>query len=198
MLAVSCSAEPPPPTCFLGDRSRAPELRLLMRTPAGDAVEITESSSVALIQPPQGGKVIFVGPKVRNIDGCPVDITTTLKDPCSGTIVALEKRPVVLTEADGWLIPERPQEISNYSKLGACPKAGISNNIVGEWYVLKLRLEDKSGLIAEASARVMPICSEPSLKDRCLCECDQQFYPLGGLCDPRLHLPGSHSSTCSD
>ena len=127
---------------------------------------------------------MIVGVRVRNMDGCPLTIASSLRDLCDDSIVALERRPVTLTPGDdGWLAPLQPEELSNYSNLPACPRSNLQRNIYGEPYQLTLRVEDKDGRTAETSLTITPVCGEPEIRDRCECEC-AQTYSLGQACTP--------------
>lgn len=178
---LACSDDPKT-GCFVGDPSKPPELVMIHMTPAGSFVETVANGEVPLIQAPQGGKVLFVGARARNIDGCPVRISASLRDECNNGLLALEQRDVTMKlAADGWLEPEDPAQISNYSNLPACPRAAAARNIQGEPYLLKVRLEDRAGRTAESVLKVTPTCAQPELLDQCVCECDAK-YILGDSC----------------
>jgi hypothetical protein len=173
------------PECFIGSASSPPELSLVARSVDGRVVPITDGSIITLAQPPQGGKVIFVGPRARNVS-CVVQITAALKEESSGRLVGTEGRPVILAKgADGWGEPSQPVELSNYANLAACPGGNIAirQDIFGKTYVLSLHLEDRHGHTVDASAHVLPTCNEPGLENQCQCECSGS-YVLGQGCAP--------------
>lgn len=177
-----CTGEEAPVRCFVGDPAQPPELEAIYRGVDRTIHPITEGGAVPLILPPQGGKVMIVGVRVRNMDGCPLTISTSLRDVCDESIVALERRPVTLTEgSDGWLEPLQPAELSNYSNLPACPRSNLLRDIHGQPYRLSIKVEDKDGRLAETSVEVVPVCAEAEVKDRCECECAQS-YSLGQEC----------------
>src|SRR5687767_3989882 len=116
-----------PVSCFLGDHGAAPQVRIVYRTAMGMAELAEEGGRIPLIQPPQGGKVMFIGVSARNLDGCPVTLTTALLERPGGPVISLESRPVYLEpRPDGWLWPKRPLHVSNYSNLPGCPRANLS------------------------------------------------------------------------
>jgi hypothetical protein len=169
--------------CFVGDPAQSPELMIIHRTTTGTFQATTASGTVPLIEPPQGGKVIFVAARARNLDGCPIRLRASLRDECTNQLLAVEERDVVLRQAaDGWLEPEDPVEIANYSNLPACPRANAQRDVEGEPYLLKVTLTDRAGRTAESSLRVMPVCAEPMLLEACLCECDKD-YALSTTCN---------------
>ncbi|MBI4820668.1 MAG: hypothetical protein HY791_30670 [Deltaproteobacteria bacterium] len=183
-------------TCFLGDPSKSAIIEPIFRQVDGSIAKLEEGSSVPLILPPQGGKVIFVGVRAQNLDGCPIEISASMRDPCSNALVALERRPIRLTPtASGWLEPLLPTEIVNYSNLPACPRAGLERDIEGQPYEITIRVEDKSGRKAEAKVSAVPFCAEPEFRDRCTCEC-RAAYRQGDTCEA-LPDSGVPAGTCA-
>ena len=72
-----------------------------MRTDGSD-VPIADGDDLAILFPPQGGRVAFVGVRALNVDGCAVQVTGALRDLGSRQI-RLDGRTVNLTKlADGW------------------------------------------------------------------------------------------------
>ncbi len=59
-----------PIECFYGDESAAPEGELVYRTVDEQMATLQDGQEVPMILPPQGGKVILVGARVRNMDLC--------------------------------------------------------------------------------------------------------------------------------
>lgn len=171
-----------PAGCFLGDPGAAPVLVPVFRTVDGMAQEINDGDAIPLIEPPQGGQVLLIGGKARNIDGCSLIASVSLQLPDSGEVVAFERRPVTEeATADGWLWPKRPDLLSNFSNLPACPVAGLSRSIDGEPFRLDLQWEDAAGRHAEATLTAVPTCGQPALQDRCACTCAAN-YVLGSSC----------------
>jgi hypothetical protein len=120
--------------------------------------------------------------RARNVDGCPLDISTSIRDTCTSAIIALERRPVTLEPtADGWLEPLQPAELTNYSNLPACPRANLDRDVHAQPYLLTIRIEDKDGRMAETQIDIVPTCAEPAFMDQCLCEC-RSDYRLGEEC----------------
>jgi hypothetical protein len=169
-------------SCFVGDADEPIELEVVHRAADGACVPISDMAEVPLIQPPQGGKILFVGVRARNLDGCGLTLATALVEPDTGAVVSLERRPVTLERgADGWMLPERPSEASNYSNLPACPRADLTRSVEGEIYELRVNITDSAGRKAGTSIHVIPTCGEPALSELCHCECSKD-YKLGGGC----------------
>jgi hypothetical protein len=171
-----------PTTCFVGDRSLPPQIEVVYRDVDNTMQPLSEGGEVPLILPPQGGKVMVVGVRARNLDGCPLEIATSIRDTCSNAIVALERRPITLEPtADGWLEPLAPADLTNYSNLPACPRANLDRDVHGQPYVLTIRVTDKENRTAETMLEIVPTCAEPQFMDQCLCEC-RSDYSLGDEC----------------
>jgi hypothetical protein len=169
-------------SCFVGDPAKAVEFEVVYRTADGETKSTEDMAEIPLIQPPQGGKVLFVGVRARNINGCGLTLATALCEPENGAVVSLERRPVTLElDADGWMSPQRPTEASNYSNLPACPRADLARSIEGEVYELRVSITDSAGRKAGTSMQVVPTCGEPERSELCHCECSKD-YKLGGLC----------------
>src|SRR5687767_11515180 len=102
LLCAACPDDPDPPiTCPLGDLTQPIELEIIHRGINGGVNTTTSSGAVPLILPPQGGKVMLVGVRAKNLDGCPLTLTGALRDQCTGEVIALERRPVLLEEKGG-------------------------------------------------------------------------------------------------
>lgn len=168
--------------CFTGNATTAPELVIVHQDVAHHLVVTERDGIVPLIQPPQGGKVAFIGALARNLDGCPIDITAALIDDCTNETLAVERRTILMKpNADGWLEPDQPMEISSYSNLPICPNAGARRELEGEHYKISVSLKDRAGRRVEAMVRVKTECAEAEHRDVCLCECDRD-YVLGMSC----------------
>jgi hypothetical protein len=169
-------------TCFVGDPALGPELEVVYRTATGEQLVAQPMGHLPLIEPPQGGKVMFIGVRARNVDGCGATLTTALVEPGSGSVVSLERRPVFLDpQPDGWLHPRLPAEMSNYSNLPACPRANLARSIASQPYDLKVVFTDVAGRSAERVLPIVPTCGEPERYAACECECAKD-YVLGGVC----------------
>jgi len=188
-----CSSDP---TCFVGDLTAQPEIEIVHRTASG-TVAITRAL-VPLLNPPQGGKVLLVGVRAKNLDGCPLQISASLRDPCNDRVLALERRPVSLEASpDGWAAPARPLELDNFSNLPGCPRSDNDRPIADQPYLLRVTVTDKEGRTAEATRMIEPYCgAEPEHAATCACECRSRFDR--GACKTTSEDSGVVPRTCQD
>jgi hypothetical protein len=155
-----------------------------------------EGGEVPLIEPPQGGKVLVVGVRAKNLN-CNVEVVASLRDECTGALLARDGRPLRLRPTgDGWGEPEFPDSLTSYSNLPACPRANISRNMTGEPFLLKLQIDDPiNGFSISSTVTIVPRCAEPEFMDKCLCECDKNF--VGSGCTPTADS-GLAPGSCAD
>ena len=166
------------PNCIAGDPQQALELQVVYRS-TGSFMPVG-AAPIPLIQPPQGGQVLYIGVRARNIAGCSVTINTALVDTTTRAVVSLESRPIFLElGTDGWLQPRQPTAASNYSNLPACPRANLTRPIDGQTYELQVVLTDEQGRVGRASMNIVPTCGGATL---CHCQCAQN-YMLGMPCN---------------
>jgi hypothetical protein len=170
-------------SCPIGDMSKPIEMEIVHRNADGTLATTQDMGTIPLIQPPQGGKVLFIGVRARNLDGCPVLIAPALTDECSTLVAATEERPIILEPtADGWGEPKDPSDINNYSNLAVCPTNTWYRDIDNVEYGLTVRVTDRVGRMASQSLRVRPVCGEPERLAECTCECSANHGP-GASCD---------------
>ena len=193
LLGAVC--DPPQPDagprveCFVGERGAAPEMELAYRTVDGDVAVLADGGEVPLILPPQGGKVILVGFRARNVDLCDLAVRASVHDTCTATdgndgrVVGLEGRPVTLIEGDdGWGVPEDPHTLNNWANIPLCPNNAFTRDIDGQPYLLRVRMiERSSGRATTSSATITPVCAEPEALAECDCTCDADYF-LGAAC----------------
>jgi hypothetical protein len=184
LTAAGCGGGSKPPAgCFEGDMSAGPELALVHRTPDGMLAPIADGNELALVVPPQGGEVLLIGVRARNVDGCPLTLSTALVDPGSGVVAAFERRPVTLKLAtDGWLEPERPSSLANFSNLPACPIAGLARAVDdSQPWRLDIQVDDAAGHHGEVAATITATCALSADPAGCSCQC-AAGYVLGSAC----------------
>jgi hypothetical protein len=158
--------------CFVGDASRPVELKVVHRDENAMIVETAPGARVPLIQPPQGGKVLFIGARARNLDGCPAHVRASLYDPSTNAVAFQEARDVILkATSDGWLEPDLPNEVDNYANIAVCPPPNPARNVDGERYRLELEISDDKARTQATTLDIIPYCGEAAIVDRCHCEC---------------------------
>jgi len=179
VLASGCSGDdgPPPKSCPIGDLTAAAELQIVNLGADLTTISTTQDSDkVPLVAPPQGGWIVLIGARARNLDGCQVTLTTALVDACDGTILNLDVRPTVLDAgADGW----GTSSVTTFGNLPVCPTLTSTRDLNGQPYIVQVAIEDVNGQKASTSMTIVPTCgSDPS---RCSCECAQD-YQTGQVC----------------
>jgi hypothetical protein len=190
-LGACTSSDPPAPECLAGDPSLPVELEILCMDAEHAVARLAQPmTQVPLVFPEQGGQILLLGVRARNLDSCALTMTASLRDPCTDELLAVEQRPVVLEPtADGWLEP-RAGIRADWANLPVCPNVASTRDLQGQGYVLRIAIEDASGKTAETTLPVVPTCPDASAGgDGCLCQC-QAGYSLGDECPGGL-VPGT-------
>ena len=144
------------------------------------ATEVTDGSVVPLIFPPQGGRVIFAGARVKNIDACGVTLTGALRD-LSTMQVRVDARTVnLVATADGYAESD-PTDISSFSNIPVCPNQWATADIFEVEYELEIVVVDRGGRSVSKKLHVTPQCAEPEREAECRCIC-KGGYILGEVC----------------
>jgi hypothetical protein len=172
------------PTGFLGDRAAEAVVELRALRSDGADVAIVDGGDLALVTPPQGGRVAFVGVRATNLDGCGVQIFAALRDPLSKE-TRLDGRTVNLQrDTDGFGTSGAVYtNIADYRELGSfahiplCPNQWAQQDLFDGSFELDVRVVDRGGRTATRVVRVVPRCSEA--KCQCICK---KGYVLGTSC----------------
>jgi hypothetical protein len=166
---------------FVGDPSKDPIVELRAVKADGTDVPLKDGDDLAIIFPPQGGRVAFVGIRAQNIDPCGVQLTGALRDPVSQQ-VRLEGRTVNLNPTnDGWATTgtgvstdiASSDAIASYSNIPLCPNQWASQDIYDKTFELEVIVLDKRQKKVDTKMNVVPRCAEPGPKEtacRCLCK----------------------------
>ena len=183
---AGCSDDSGPPDafvpCVVGDPAAEPEIEPVYRTADGVMAPLGDGTVLPLLTPPQGGKVIFVGVRIRNVDLCGASLQAAVRDPCSSRVLGIERRPIAWRIAeDGFAEPAQPQEISDYANVPMCPNAGATEDLDGHAAQLELRFYEGDGRVTERILEVTPTCADDGTPSLCRCECDAD-YELGVEC----------------
>jgi hypothetical protein len=178
-VLAACSDDAPT-SCPIGDRTLPIEFVAVYFPSDGAVGDIVDGGDVPLRRPIQGGKVMYVGVRAKNVDGCNVQLTAALRDPVSQQVIALEQRPVRLVDSgDGWGRPE--SEYDHLANLPACPSAAATHDVDDSSWLLELRLDETGGRTATTTITVVPRCDGPGEMEECACECDSD-YVIGSPC----------------
>lgn len=164
--------------CPIGDLSAPAELQIV-HLDASNAVHQTQAmAQVPLLPPPQGGWIVLLGARARNIDGCQVTLTTALVDGCDQQILQIDKRPTRLEPgADGW----GTSAVTTFGNLPVCPQLTAKRDLHDVPYSVMVVVEDTGGHKASATLAIVPTC--PPGDALCMCQCDRD-YVIGSSCSP--------------
>ena len=174
------SAPVPCTLAYLGDPSLPIDMQIEARGASGASVPIDEGADVSLVFPPQGGRVVFVGPVATNVDPCYAKITGALRDPATNA-VRVDVRTVNLTPTGDGHGKPNDADISSFANVPTCPNQWSSIDVYDQTYELELTIEDRNHKTATKKIHVVPRCSEPDREVECRCIC-KAGYVLGQPC----------------
>lgn len=156
-------------------------------TPAGyDAVAMTltdlaSGGPIDLVFPPQGGFVLFVGGRVRDLDDGNVQMRARMIDPGSQAIVAENTRVVALkrdaADANSWIPDLRSYQ--NVPNVTMCPSTSTTDLVDVELTLEVTVTELSSGRVGVSTLPSVPSCrqSDPKQLALCKCECAANWTP---------------------
>ena len=178
------------PTGYLGDPNADAIIELRALRADGTDVPLNDGDDLAVLFPPQGGRVSFVGVRALNVDGCGLQIVGALRDPTTKQL-RLDGRTVNLRrEPDGWGTTGRgtatniadSAEIGDYSNIPLCPNQWAEQDVFDERFELEVVITDRRKKTISKKIAVIPRCAEPGEREvscRCLC---RKGYVLGETC----------------
>jgi hypothetical protein len=140
---------------------------------------IADGASIALVQPPQGGYVVFVGTRVQGSGAATVQLHAQLAD-TDGTVVAEDVRTVSLmasAEDPNTFVPDLRSYV-NVANIAVCP-AQTTVDRSGHAFSLELDVTDHStGSTGSTTVGVSTVCeqSDPSQLKLCQCVCAAGYY----------------------
>jgi hypothetical protein len=194
----------PPADCpagYLGDPGKDIQIELRALRADGTDVPLNDGDDLAIVFPPQGGRVAFIGVRAINLNGCGVQVLGALRDLGSrqvrtdGRTVNLQKEP------DGWGTTgqgtttniEDSAAIGDYSNVPVCPNEWADVDVFDQPFEVEVQVKDRSKKSATKVIKVTPRCAEPGTKEtacRCLCK---HGYVLGESCGEDAGVPdGGH------
>lgn len=192
LLGASCGPAPEPsqdagpeagPGChltFLGDPAKEPQIEVIALDADMKSGPVMDGGQVALIFPPQGGRVIFAGVRATNVDPCYVQLSGAVRDQTTMQVRVDSRTINLLPGSDGWG-SSNPDDISTYSNVPVCPNQWSKTDIYGTKYELEISIVDRGMRQAQAKLEVIPACSEPIRAAECECIC-RGGYMLGEMC----------------
>lgn len=163
--------------CPIGDPAAPAEIEVVHLDANLQVVPTVDGAHVPLQVPPQGGWIILLGVRARNLDGCRLVLTTSFREACQGPIIKVDQRPARLMDTgDGWAI----STTSTFGNLPICPQLTALRDLHEQPYDVTVEVEDGDGKRASRTLSLVPTCPAD---ERCTCECDHN-YVLGGACPP--------------
>jgi len=180
-LAIGCGGEshsdaPEAPRCPIGDMAAPAELEIVHLDARNAVINTQPMQTVPLLAPPQGGWIVLLGARARNIDGCRIKLTTALIDACNNDIIQVDQRPTLLERTpDGWGI----SSATTFGNLPVCPQLTATRDLHDVPYVMQVTVEDDDGKKATAKITVVPVCPENT--PLCTCQCGRD-YVIGSDC----------------
>ena len=202
--ASDAGVEAAPSTCdagYLGDPTKDIALELRALRADGTDIALNEGDDLAIVFPPQGGRVSFIGVRAINLDGCGAQVIGALRD-LGSRQVRVDGRTVNLTkEPDGWGTTghgtttniEDSAAIGDYSNVPVCPNEWADVDVFDQPFEIEVKIVDRSKKTATKVIKVTPRCAESGAKGtacRCLCK---HGYVLGESCGEDAGVPdGGH------
>jgi hypothetical protein len=184
-LLIGCGGgddDPQPMRCPIGDVSAPAEMQIVHLDENNAVVQTEAMQSVPLIAPPQGGWIVLLGVRAKNLDGCQAVLTTALVDACDEQIIQIDRRPTRLEmDADGWGV----STVTSFGNLPVCPQLTAARDLERVPYIVRVSIEDADGQKAAGSITVVPTCLDSG--SRCACECNLD-YVVGAEC-PAVPTP---------
>lgn len=188
ILCTGCSSEPEAkpdagPSCtlpFIGDKSKPIEAVLTVRDVSGKSVELKDGDEVPLVFPPQGGRVVFLGARVNNVDPCAVKLSGAIRDVATNQ-VRIDNRTVNLRVGADGRGASVDDDISTFSNVPMCPNQWASTDAFDKPFRVEITIQDRGGRTVSKQVMVTPKCAEPDRLAECLCIC-KKGYMLGEMC----------------
>ena len=185
------------PAGYLGDPSKDVQLELRALRADGTDVALNDGDDLAIVFPPQGGRVSFIGVRAINLDGCGVQVLGALRDLGSRQVRTDGRTVNLLKEPDGWGTTgqgtttniEDSAAIGDYSNVPVCPNEWADVDVFDQPFEVEVQVKDRAKKSATKVIKVTPRCSEPGAKEtacRCLCK---HGYVLGEPCGEDAGAP---------
>jgi hypothetical protein len=142
--------------------------------------DLHEGDEAHLHSAPQGGFVIFVGARIRNLDTSSVELEGKLTDPQTGFVAAdryVESTMIPAPDEPGALLSDYTS-IREVVHLYLCPNYETID-VVGRIYELEIRAKEVGAQESTgvASVKVKPTCSanDGGLGSQCVCQCEAGY-----------------------
>jgi len=173
LLALAACSSPPKPAADLGT--------IGVVATEYDAVKMTQAplgAQLALVRPPQGGYVVFVGARVTGFAApTTVELTGLLKN--GATVISQDARTVTLQQAPDdanvW-IPDL-RSITTVSNIAVCPSNSTTDRVNASFTLEVQVLDRATGRMGVADQTTQLVCtqSDATVQQNCVCECQGNF-----------------------
>jgi hypothetical protein len=185
LLLTGC----PEPRCnapFIGDPDQPPEGVLLYTDGAERKYhEVAPGGTLPLMPPPQGGYVVYVGAKMKNVNGC-VEFAGRFRNPVTKEEQGFDGRSSrLIPMADGYGWPDVADN-GNVSNINPCPDYG-PRDVHGNTWDLEVTVTDidRRRVVLSAPTKLACQHAEPALQSDCICTCSAN-YVLGKCGSPDM------------
>ncbi len=167
---------------YVGDENADMVLEVVTLDPDYKAQPFADGGDASILMPPQGGRVIFVGVRAKNLDPCAVKLAGAVRDPANMN-TRLDTRTINLDlAADGWGESDET-DISSFSNVPVCSNTWASTDVFDQTFKLIVSVTDRKGKKGSATLDVVPRCDEEGQTAECLCIC-KLGYVTGQSCAP--------------
>ena len=144
---------------------------------------VNDGDSVSLLFAPQGGHVLFIGVRVRNLDSTKIELSSRILDPTTKAIVQQDIRDTKMVAVPGepGLLQTDSSHISLVSNIALCPDYN-DFDIVDQPYVMQILVteENAQGSTGSVTLKVTPMCPPGDGGASLLCNCEcHAGYTLG-------------------
>lgn len=171
-------------TGFLGDPAKPIVIELVKIDQDEVVRDVAACGAVDIVKPPQGGKVIFIGVRATNLDGCGIDLNAALRDPATQQVIGAEERTVNLVPIAaraGWGETSASGNFhdvgySDFANIAVCPNV-TARDVQRDAHLLDVKVTDKAGRVGRAQMIVVPRCAQtdPIVLAECECTCERGY-----------------------
>lgn len=142
---------------FVGDSSAAPRIDAIFSLGSGTQIDVNDGGTVPILRPGQGGGVLFIGARYRNMGSC-VSISAQLRDPATNAIAGFESRTVDSDVGPDGQSASVKGDNYDTANVPVCPANTELGAVSGRVWTLDVTVTDSSGKSAKSSIKVTPIC----------------------------------------
>lgn len=146
--------------------------------------EVHDGDPIDLELPPQGGHVLFVGARLRNVREQTVRLQGRLLDDKTGAEVAQDARSVTLMPApdDPTLWVPDLRSYATVANIPVCP-AKSAVDLYDRPFLLEVVVTElSSGRSGSVRRRAVPSCRQPEMQMLKLCQCECAANYAVGKC----------------